>query len=430
MSEEHDVIAVGAGPFGLGLAALASGVADLDLVVLESSAELRWHPGLMFDDALLQVSFLADLVSLVDPTHPLSFLAYLAEAGRLYHFYVRERFHPSRREYEDYLRWAAAKLPAVRFSHGVQAVRWEDRRFVVDVAREDGSVHQFTASDLVLAVGTEPYLPPALNRLPDETLLHSADYLHRIGDVEVAGHVTVVGSGQSGAEVMLDLLRRNLAGGPAVSWLTRTPSFAPLDYTKLVLEQTTPAYVRHFHGLAPDLRDGLVAEQWRHYKGIDTQTLDELHDLLYRRELDQGLAPVRLRPGMTVESARPQPGGGVTLCCRHRDTGRAVLTRTDLVVAATGYAQREPAFLTPLTPLLRRDSQRRYQVRLDHSVELDPAVHGRIFVANADLHSHGVAAPDLGIGAVRNATVLNAITGRELFVLPTRTAFTTFGADA
>ncbi len=430
MSAHHDVIAVGAGPFGLGLAALASGVDELDLVVLESSPELRWHPGLMFDDASLQVSFLADLVSLVEPTHPLSFLAYLAEADRLYQFYVRERFHPSRREYEDYLRWAAAKLPTVRFSHRVQEIRWEDRRFAVDVARGGKGLLRLTAGDLVLAVGTEPYLPSGLARLPGEALLHSADYLHRIGDVEAAGHVTVVGSGQSGAEVVLDLLRRNLAGGPAVSWLTRTPSFAPLDYTKLVLEQTTPDYVRHFHELAPDVREGLVAEQWRHYKGIDTETLDELHDLLYRRELDHALAPVTLQPGMTVESALPHPAGGVELRCRHRDTGAAVVARTDLVVAATGYTEREPAFLAPLTPLLRRDSRGRYRVRLDHSVELDPAVTGRVFVANADLHSHGVAAPDLGIGAVRNATVLNAITGRELFRLPQRTAFTTFGAGA
>ncbi|MFN2494427.1 MAG: SidA/IucD/PvdA family monooxygenase, partial [Pseudonocardiaceae bacterium] len=44
---EHDVIAIGAGPFGLGLAALASGVPDLDLVVLDGAPELRWHPGLM-----------------------------------------------------------------------------------------------------------------------------------------------------------------------------------------------------------------------------------------------------------------------------------------------------------------------------------------------------------------------------------------------
>ncbi len=67
-------------------------------------------------------------------------------------------------------------------------------------------------------------------------------------------------------------------------------------------------------------------------------------------------------------------------------------------------------------------------MRLDHSIELDPAVSGRVFVANADLHSHGVAAPDLGIGAYRNATILNAVTGREVYRLPKNTAFTSFAA--
>ena len=121
--------------------------------------------------------------------------------------------------------------------------------------------------------------------------------------MERAGHVTVIGSGQSGAEVILDLLRRNLQGGPAVSWLTRTRSFAPLDYTKLVLEMTTPAYVRHFHGLPQATKDRLVAEQWQHYKGISTETLEQIHDLLYQRELREGLAPVELRCGITLEAA-------------------------------------------------------------------------------------------------------------------------------
>jgi len=67
----YDVLAVGCGPFNLGLAALASTVEDLDIVVLDATDQLRWHPGLMLEDAVLQVSFLADLVSLVDPTHPL-----------------------------------------------------------------------------------------------------------------------------------------------------------------------------------------------------------------------------------------------------------------------------------------------------------------------------------------------------------------------
>jgi len=415
----HDIVAIGCGPFNLGLAALAHTV-DVGVLVLDERPELRWHPGLMFDDALLQVSFLADLVTLVDPTHPLSFLAYLRDADRMYPFYVREQFHPTRREYQDYLRWAVSRVDSVRFGHRVRAVRW-DGVFEVDVRRADGDEFRCTARNLVLGVGTEPFVPPALAGLPAERLLHSGEYLPRRSDVDTVGRVTVVGSGQSGAEVVLDLLRRNAA----VSWLTRTESFAPLDYTKLVLEMTTPAYVRYFHGLPQATRDALVARQWRHYKGISAETLEQIHDVLYRREFEPDGAPVELRNAVAVEGSWVD-GDGVVLECVQSDTGRRFEHRTDVVVAATGYRHPEPHFLQPLEPLLRRDDRGRYRVRLDHSVELDPSVTGRIFVANADLHSHGVAAPDLGIGAYRNATILNTVAGRELYRLPKNTAFTTF----
>ncbi|WP_019816310.1 lysine N(6)-hydroxylase/L-ornithine N(5)-oxygenase family protein [Saccharomonospora saliphila] len=430
---EHDVVAIGCGPFNLGLAALADGVDDLDLVVFEQRPELRWHPGVMFDDAQLQVSFLADLVTLVEPTHPLSFLAYLRDMDRMYPFYVRERFHPTRREYEDYLRWAASRLDTVRFGHRVRSVSWDSggQRFLVEVERAGSGTRTTSARNLVLGIGTEPALPEALGELPADRVLHTADYLDRSAEVAGAGQVTVVGSGQSGAEVALDLLRRNRAGGPAVNWLTRTESFAPLDYTKLVLEMTTPAYVDYFHGLPAPTRDELVARQWRHYKGISADTLEEIHDELYRRELDDGPAPVRLRCGVAVEGSTVDDGTGeVVLTCHQRDTGIRFEHRTDLVVAATGYRQRVPRFLDPLERLVRRDERGRYRVRRDHSVELDPTVSGRLFVSNADLHSHGVAAPDLGIGAYRNATVLNAVAGREVFRLPKNTAFTSFTTPA
>jgi lysine N6-hydroxylase len=425
----HDVVAIGCGPFNLGLAALASRVEGLDLVVLEAQPELRWHPGLMFDEALLQLSFLADLVTLIDPTHPLSFLAYLREKDRLYPFYIRERFHPTRREYEDYLRWAASKLPSVRFSHRVESVDWDAarERFILQVVRGDGRRLSMMAKDVVIGIGTEPWVPRALAALPAEKLVHTGHYLHRQPDVEAARHVTVVGSGQSGAEVALHLLQRNLAGGAAMSWLTRTVSFAPLDYTKLTLEMTTPAYVRYFHALPQPTKDRLVAEQWRHYKGISSETLEALHDLLYRRELEQGLADVELRCGVAVDDATVSGSGEVRLRCRHLDTGETFEHTTALVVAATGYKQRAPVFLRPMDGLLRWDDQGRYRVRLDYSVELAPEVRGRIFVTHADLHSHGVAAPDLGVSAFRNATILNALMGRDVFTLPQRTAFSRFG---
>ena len=49
----HDVVAIGAGPFNLGLAALADPVDDLDVVVLEAREEVSWHPGMLLDDATL-----------------------------------------------------------------------------------------------------------------------------------------------------------------------------------------------------------------------------------------------------------------------------------------------------------------------------------------------------------------------------------------
>jgi lysine N6-hydroxylase len=423
-----DLCAIGCGPFNLGLAALASTVPDLHFQAFEQNAELRWHPGLMFDDARLQLSFMADLVTLIEPSHPLSFLAYLKDVDRMYAFYVREEFHPTRREYEAYLRWAAAKLPQIAFGHGVREVAWDDARdcFVLRVERGDGSQLQTLARNLVLGIGTEPWLPEALRGLPASRVFHASEYLHRQRDLAVASDVTVIGSGQSGAEVVLDLLQRNLQGGPAVRWWTRTASFAPLDYTKLVLEMTTPAYIRYFHGLPQPVKDRLVREHWQLYKGISSETLAQIHGLLYERELRTGLRPVELRCGVALESASCEDPGCVTMRARHLDSGQHLTQQSALVIAATGYRERAPEFLQALQPRLHRDELGRTKVRLDYSVELDPGVRGRIFVANADLHSHGVSAPDLGVCAYRNATIINAVLGREVYRLPRRTAFTSF----
>lgn len=422
----HDVAAVGVGPFNLGLAALADPVPDLDVVCFDRAPELTWHRGLMLEDSMLQVSFLADLVTLVDPTSHHSFLAYLRQEDRMYPFYVREQFHPSRREYEDYLRWVARRLPSVRFGHDVRTVSYDAAGdlFELEVRTGTGS-RTHRARHVVLGVGTEPRVPDVLSTLPTDRLVHSGDYLHRQDDLERAERVTVVGSGQSGAECILDRLRR---GRPSqqLAWITRSGSFAPLDYSKLVLEMTTPAYVDHFHSLDEERRDTLVAEQWRHYKGISGETLEALHEALYARLLEEKASTPELRPGAGVVSAEADRER-VVLHLRDADTGTALRHETDLVVAATGYRERPMPLDPSLRDHLHTDRRGRPAVRRDHSVAADGALAGRVFVANADLHTHGPAAPDLGIGAVRNAGIVNAVTGREVYRLPRRTAFTTFG---
>ncbi|MGW5717830.1 lysine N(6)-hydroxylase/L-ornithine N(5)-oxygenase family protein [Amycolatopsis sp. NPDC003865] len=420
----HHLAGVGIGPFNLSLAALAAPVDGLDAVFFDARPEYRWHPGLLVDGATLQVPFLADLVTLVDPTSPFSFLNYLRDRGRLLPFYFAERFHPARAEYDDYGRWAAARLPSCRFGHEVTGIRWADDAFELTVA----GAEPVLADNVVLGVGSVPSVPEPLEALvgdPATLALHSADYLTHRQELLAAESVTVVGSGQSGAEVVLDLLRsRSTVDG--VRWLARTPAFAPMEYSKLGLEQFTPDYTAYFHGLPEAVRDRLLPAQWQLYKGIDAETIGAIHDELYRRSIS-GPPGAVLTPGVEVVSAS-LVDGAVELGLRHAQQGRDATVRTAAVVAATGYTE------TPTGPLLaglgdavRRDARGRLVVDAGHRVALD--VPGALFVQNAERHTHGPGAPDLGLGAWRAAVILNAVCGKTVHELPDRTAFTTFGLE-
>ncbi|MCG3755991.1 lysine N(6)-hydroxylase/L-ornithine N(5)-oxygenase family protein [Amycolatopsis sp. Poz14] len=422
----YDVAGVGIGPFNLSLAALADPLDQLEVVLFDARPEFRWHPGLLLDGATLQVPFLADLVTLVDPTNRHSFLNYLRERGRLLPFYFAERFHLPRAEYDDYGRWAASRLPSCRFGHEVTGLRWIDREEAFELTVE--GAEPVLAAAVVLGVGTQPSVPEPLQPLvsaPDVLALHSADYLTYRPELIAADSVMVVGSGQSGAEVFLDLLRaRSTVDG--LRWLARTPAFAPMEYSKLGLEQFTPDYMAYFHGLPEAVRDQLLPTQWQLYQGIDAETMAEIHDELYRRSIGGGWPGAVLTPGVEVVSATV--GDGIKLGLRHVQQGTTATHRTSAVVAATGYAE------TPIGPLLqglgeavRRDAQGRLVIGADYRVELD--VLGPLFVQNAERHTHGPGAPDLGLGAWRAAAILNAVCGKPVYDLPERTAFTTFGLD-
>ncbi|WP_143343246.1 SidA/IucD/PvdA family monooxygenase, partial [Crossiella equi] len=111
----RDLAGIGLGPFNLSLAALADAVPGLDAVFLDRQPEFRWHPGLLLEGARLQVPFLADLVTMVDPTSRWSFLNYLREHDRMFPFFFAERFHVPRTEYEHYCHWVAHSLPSCHF---------------------------------------------------------------------------------------------------------------------------------------------------------------------------------------------------------------------------------------------------------------------------------------------------------------------------
>jgi lysine N6-hydroxylase len=302
----YDVIGVGVGPFNLGLAALLDPVRDVRAVFFDAAPRFAWHPGLMLPEASLQVPFLADLVTMADPTSRYSFLNYLKERDRLYRFYFHERFHISRREFDAYARWVAESLPSCRFGHEVGDVRPADGGWIVRLA--DGSEYRTRA--VVFGIGSRRSVPPVGRSVLGEDAFHSADYLTYREKVVAADSVTVVGSGQSAGEVVADLLETRLRTGLSLDWFTRSSGFMPMEYSKLGLEHFSPEYTSYFYRLDPADRDRVRAGQDLLYKGLSAETSARIFDLLYDATIDADDPPVTYAAGCSLEGIEPSPVSG------------------------------------------------------------------------------------------------------------------------
>lgn len=454
--EPYDLVGVGIGPMNLSLAALADGVDGLRALFLDENEQFSWHPGLLIDGAKLQVRFLGDLVSLLDPRSQWSITEYLRLRDRLYHFYFAERFYIPRREYDDYCRWVATSLRSCVFGRRVTSVRWDEVRglFAVDhVDRHTGDRSTVHARNVVLGVGTRPSVPEAIAHLVgDPRVVHSADYLPHRDALRQAADVTVVGAGQSGAEVFLDLLRAQAGdgarpGGPGrLRWFARSPGFLPMEPSQLGQEYFTPDYSRYFQTLPSHRRHRIAAEQWRIHKAISMETLEEIFNALYERGIGGAPVPASLQPGVALVHAEAVGGtagtagtagtGGADASLRLTfedvEQGERFEVETSRVVLATGYrAPSVPEVIEPLVAAVRWDDQGRFEVGADNRVELsDPSVTGGLFVQHGETHAHGIIATDLSHSPYRGATILNSILGREHYRIPRHTAFATFGADA
>ncbi|GIG23467.1 monooxygenase [Cellulomonas chitinilytica] len=418
----HDLVGIGIGPFNLGLAALADPL-DLDAVFLDAADEFRWHPGMMIEGSTIQVPFLADLVTMADPTSRYSFLAFLKATGRLYPFYIRESFYPLRAEYDAYCRWVADRLGSLRWGRRVVSLDEDGDDYVVTAVRAGGEVETYRARHVVLGVGTRPVLPAAVRDVPG--VVHSSEYLTHRDRLRAARSVTVVGSGQSAAEIYRDLLGDLGDRDRRLDWVTRSPRFFPMEYTKLTLEMTSPEYTDHFHGLPAAVRQRLAREQRSLSKGISSALVDDIFDTLYRLSVDGPVATTLLTDTSLV-AARPD-GDGFELRLRHEQLGEEFSRRTDALVVATGYAAQVPDFVMGVRHRIDWDDDGRFAVARDYSID---GGRGRLFVQNAEEHTHGVTAPDLGFGPWRSSSILASVTGREVYPREERIAFQEFGVPA
>jgi lysine N6-hydroxylase len=418
---EYDLVGIGIGPFNLGLAALARSLPGLRTRFFERRPAFSWHEGIMIEGTTLQVSYLADLVTLVDPSSPFTYLAYLKQIGRLYQFAIRDSSYISRREYNAYCQWVASQLPSLTFGADVTSVQAEDGGYAIEV-RTAAGVERIRARHVVIGVGTTPSLPAFVRGAPG-LVMHSSQYLEHRDSALGQGSIALVGSGQSAGEIFHDLLERK-RDATQLTWLTRSPRFFPMDYSKLAVEMAAPDYIDHFYQLAPAIKASVLAGQDSLYKGINLSLIDQIYDALYERTIDGPRNDVHLVASCELEAVGTGDGAAMGLRFVQRELAQRFELAADVLVLATGYAYRLPACLEPLRERLALDGDGRPVISRDYELVSEL---GGLFAQNAELHSHGFTAPDLSLGPYRNATILNAVLGEERFPLERRIAFQDFG---
>lgn len=400
----YDCVGIGVGPANLSLASLLHGDPAVRNLFIERNPEFGWHEGQQILGAALQVSMLKDLVTLVDPTNPFSFLAYLHEEGKIYHFINAQFNAVPRQEFRNYLRWASRKNPNITFGEDVLSVDF-DTEFVVTTNRRT-----VRADNLAIGIGVQPNLPP--QALQTSAQFHVGEFSDRARDLG-GKRVCVVGGGQSGAEAFLDLLSRTGAERPRrVSWVSRRANFFPIDDSPFTNDFYMPCHSEHFYRLERRAREDFNRKHVLSSDGISEDTLRAIYQRVYTLRFIDGAHDVcTLHPNRSVVQVGGSDTEGWRLTLTHHDQPELhEHIDTDVVIWATGF---RPASLGILAPIAGRLEREGYELRIDEhfAVRWDGPADHRIFLQNASRGQRGLADPNMSLNAWRAQRIADRLRG-------------------
>lgn len=405
-----DLAGIGIGPFNLSIAALLDSQRSVNALFLDNKPAFSWHPGMQLPGSRLQTSCLKDLVTGVDPCNPHSFLNYLVQHGRFYDFLSANMPAISRAEYADYLGWVAARLGNLRFDSPVESVQFNGNHFVLQVT---GRRTPLQSRNLCIGTGIHPHVPPACSNLPPEKCFHSIDIMRRQPDLS-GERVTVIGGGQSGAEILLGLMDGIWGEPKSITWISRRPNFEPLDETPFTNQYFTPGYVRAFQTLDESRRRELVRYQKLASDGISPDTLNALYQRLYEYPLAHPDRPAPdLLPGRSLYAV--SDGAPMQLLSRNQLDERFEETRADRIILCTGFEHRLPECLEPLTDKLDLDHTGQPRPDTHFSLHWDGPEDRHIYAVNQGRYSHGIAESQLSLMCWRSAVIVNHLTGDERY---------------
>jgi len=432
-----DLICVGFGPASLAVGiALSERYSCPRTLFLERQLRFGWHSGMQLPAAKMQISFLKDLATPRNPRSQFTFLNYLFAKGRLNHFINLGTFYPSRAEYEDYLRWCASHFERenqVRYGAEVLAVGVGSRNAEGRVnswtvrSRENGTIVERTAKQVVIAVGGKPALPENLKGLPQVT--HSSHYAKRISAIQETRHekklsFAVVGSGQSAAEIFDDLWERFPDAN--VNLIIKGPSLRPSDDSPFVNEIFDPEHVSEVYYASPSAREASLAlDRSTNYGVVRLGLLEHLYEKQYMQRLkepDKSMWRCKILPNRHIITASPTKDGGIALKLEETVGGRyheVQELHVDYVFAATGYARNaHEEMLAELRSLLpNKYKDEKFPVKRNYGVQFDETKvatdEAGIWLQGCNESTHGLSDTLLSILAVRGGELVESIFGGE-----------------
>ncbi len=418
----YDIAGIGIGPFNLGLAALCKPIAELRTIFFEQKREFGWHEGMMISGTTLQVSYLADIVTLADPASQYSYLNFLRKQNRLLQFGIHEQHYLSRSEYNRYCKWVCCELDNLVFGFKVMEVVFDRDQdvFKIKVSNHLVEPRIYHAKHIVVGTGTVPFMPKQMKEALRQEVIHSSQYLKHKERISKSKKVIIVGSGQSAAEIFYDLLNSNKHQN--LSWITRSDHFYAMEHNKLAYEMSSPDYIDFFYNLEPAHKAILLLKQNHLYKGINHQLLNAIYDRLYDNFIEGKSESVSIRTGLTFRDiSKNKSRLQITFTQNH--TNKEYREEADMLILATGYKYEFPLCLKGVKDLIQLDTANCLVINRNYSI--DKA--NRIYVQNAEIHTHGFNAPDLGLGPYRNAIIINTVLGYEYYPVDTNVAFQKFG---
>lgn len=399
-------VGVGVGPANLSLASLMHSHPEITNLFLDKKESFGWHDGQQMPDTSIQVSMLKDLVSLSEPTNAYSFLSYLHELGRIYHFVNAQFDAVPRQEFRNYMEWASRKNENIVFGQEVLSVEYTDAFHV------HASTRTVTADNIVVGVGIQPRVPPQAQAYLGDRQFHVSEFLSKAGGLGGL-RVGVVGGGQSGAEAFLDLVSRPSGELPRrVVWISRRPNYFPLDDSPFTNDYYMPGHSDYFTGLDAATRQAFNAHHVLTSDGISVATLRLIYQRIYTLRFINGYQDlVALFPNRMVTGVTTAPRRAWNLTLAHNDhEGVRENVEFDVVIWATGFHPASLDFLDPIKPRLEREGDE-YKIDHNFAVQWDGPAEHNIFLQNAARAQRGLADPNLSLNAWRSQRILDRLRG-------------------